>query len=299
MPPKKGYCFTLNNYDDESLAHIRATLSSDCVYGIVGREVGENGTPHLQGYAMFTRSLGFKTIQSRLDPRCHLEVAAGSPESNRRYCSKDGCFDEYGEIPNSNSSSKPEGKITRDELFSEFTTLLGEGRSSARRGLAEFAKRRPGTFGFSGNVLLRNYLSVQPAEHRPDIIVKWYWGSPGTGKSRSAHEQMPSAFVKEPKSKWWNGYLLERDVIIDDYGLQCIDINHLLRWFDRYPCYVESKGGMLPLIADSFIITSNFHPSQLFKSTVFRFEGGASASVEDAHPQLPALMRRIELLEFN
>jgi len=32
------------------------------------------------------------------------------------------------------------------------------------------------------------------------------------------------------------------DVIIDDFGPNGIDINHLLRWFDRYKCLVENKG---------------------------------------------------------
>lgn len=102
--------------------------------------------------------------------------------------------------------------------------------------------------------------------------------------------------MKEPKSKWWNHYLLEKEVIIDDYGPACIDINHLLRWFDRYKCYVESKHGMLPLYADKFIITSNFHPRDLFKSSTTRFEFSSSTIVSEEHPQLPALMRRVEVI---
>jgi len=47
---------------------------------------------------------------------------------------------------------------------------------------------------------------------------------------------------------------LEKEVIIDDFGPGGIDINHLLRWFDRYKCMVETKGGMIPLIADKFIL---------------------------------------------
>lgn len=77
--------------------------------------------------------------------------------------------------------------------------------------------------------------------------------------------------------------MCEKDVIIDDFGPNGIDINHLLRWFDRYRCYVENKGGMIALYADNFIITSNFHPSEIFS-----FAG-------ETNVQLPALMRRIDL----
>lgn len=80
--------------------------------------------------------------------------------------------------------------------------------------------------------------------------------------------------------------MLETEVIIDDYGPMCIDINHLLRWFDRYKCLVECKHGMLPLYATKFIVTSNFHPNQIFKFG------------DEVHPQLPALERRMSIVEM-
>jgi hypothetical protein len=156
-----------------------------------------------------------------------------------------------------------------------------------RRGLDQFVESFPGTYYFSGHNLLRNYLFLQRPIERPEINCKWIWGEPGKGKSRKAHEDLPGAYIKEPKTKWWNGYMLERDVIIDDYGPQCIDINHLLRWFDRYKCLVESKGGMLPLHAVNFIVTSNFHPERIFKFG------------DEINPHVPALMRRMNVIEMN
>lgn len=275
MPtPKKAYCFTLNNYTSEEYEEICGKLSDDCLYAIIGKEVGESGTPHLQGYCLFKRALQFNTIKNRYLPRCHIEVAAGSADANRAYCSKGGSFVEYG--------TKPKKSNTRSELASAFCSHMGSGRS----GMVQFAAEEPGTWYFSGHNLLRNYLAIQPPISRDAISVKWYYGEPGVGKSRRAHMELPDAFIKEPRTKWWSGYALETDVIIDDFGPNGIDINHLLRWFDRYKCVVESKGGMLPLYAVNFIVTSNFHPSQ-----VFQFGGEPNA-------QLPALMRRIECIEM-
>lgn len=124
-------------------------------------------------------------------------------------------------------------------------------------------------------------------QQRPDISVTWIYGAPGVGKSRKAHGEMPEAYIKEPRTKWWNGYIMEKEVIIDDFGPLGIDINHLLRWFDRYKCMVETKGGMIPLLASKFIVTSNFHPVDCFKDK----EGVP-------HPQHDALMRRINIEEM-
>lgn len=277
MSPRRAYCFTLNNYTEDEYTTIIGVCESESQYAIVGREVGESGTRHLQGYIMFKRSYRFQTIKDRYLPRCHIEIAAGSPRANRDYCSKDGNFREFGEqLPT------VEGGSNRDELARAFVSSLQQGRP----GLVQFADSNPGTWYYSGHNLLRNYVSIQSPVHRPGINVRWYWGEPGTGKSRKAHEELPEAYIKEPKTKWWNGYMLEQDVIIDDYGPQCIDINHLLRWFDRYKCYVESKGGMLPLYAVTFIVTSNFHPESVFKFG------------DEINPQLGALMRRIVCTEF-
>ena len=107
------------------------------------------------------------------------------------------------------------------------------------------------------------------------------------GKSRLAHETLPEAYIKDPRTKWWNGYLCHSDVIIDDFGPNGIDINHLLRWFDRYKCLVETKGGMVALYATTIIVTSNFHPQDIFKFG------------DEVNVQLPALMRRINIEEMN
>lgn len=81
--------------------------------------------------------------------------------------------------------------------------------------------------------------------------------------------------------------MLEKTCIIDDFGPLGIDINHLLRWFDRYKCYVEIKGDMCPLLVEKFIITSNFHPKDVFTDNL-----GCT------HSQYPALERRIQIIEI-
>lgn len=277
------YCFTLNNYTDEEYTSICDVLRTITKYFIIGKEVGEQGTPHLQGYFILTTRTRITTLKSRVSARAHYETSRGTPDANRVYCSKDGQFFEHGECPPP-GAREHKSKIDRDELATTYRAALGRGRL----GLDEFAADFPGVIGFNGHTLFRNTIASTGAAPRPDIRVEWIYGPPGVGKSRSAHERLPSAYIKDPRTKWWNGYCLEKDVIIDDFGPNGIDINHLLRWFDRYRCYVEIKGDMCPLLADNFIVTSNFHPRDVFTD-----------SMGVVHAQYPALERRIIINEMN
>ena len=57
MAKSNRFCFTKNNYSDLDVA----ILSGDCTkyfkYWCFGKEVGESGTPHLQGYFEFDNSM--------------------------------------------------------------------------------------------------------------------------------------------------------------------------------------------------------------------------------------------------
>jgi len=291
MAPASRYSFTLNNYSEDEYLSLRRSLESSCKYAIIGKEVGESGTPHLQGYCIFLTRCVFSSVKDRLNPRVHVEVSRGSPRQNRSYCRKDGDYWEFGEAPaGSAAPSRSGGRPSKDTIALAFQESIARGHD----GLNEFADSFPGEYSFSGHVLLRNSLFRRRPVERPTINVQWFHGPPGSGKSRRAHAELPDAYIKDPKTKWWNGYLLEETCIMDDFGHKSIDLNHLLRWFDRYKCTVETKGGMLPLYVTKFIVTSNFVPSDIFKEHVFT----NNVSELSDHPQLEALMRRITLVSF-
>lgn len=277
-PQVRHFCFTLNNYDEEEYTSVCNYFEAEAKYWIIGKEAGESGTPHLQGYASLKRRSTFNVIRDKLGRRAHIESARGTSRQNREYCSKGGDFAEGGNL------SSEGGRPDRDDLAKQFMVALGSGA----QGVDEFAHTFPGTYIFSGHNMLRNALSLYTPVCRPGITVRWLYGEPGVGKSRRAHEEIPEAYIKDPRTKWWNGYLMQKDVIIDDFAPLGIDMNHLLRWFDRYKCYVESKGGMLALLACNFIVTSNFHPLDCFKDK----EGVP-------HPQMDALYRRITIEEIK
>lgn len=107
------WCFTLNNYTEDEVKHVQELVPDMATFVLYGKETGEEGTPHLQGYIQFNKDLRLSAIKKKL-PRAHLEVARGSPEQNIEYCSKDGDVFTKGKLRQRNS-----GKRNDLELFKE------------------------------------------------------------------------------------------------------------------------------------------------------------------------------------
>lgn len=85
----RKWCFTLNNYTELEFTQLPKTFSG--AKYIIGKEVGENNTKHLQGFVAFKNTKAFSKVK-KLIPRAHIEKAKGNDRQNYDYCSKDGKF---------------------------------------------------------------------------------------------------------------------------------------------------------------------------------------------------------------
>lgn len=91
--PKFRYCFTLNNYSDTEFSNIKNFCAECAKEYIVGEEIGENNTPHLQGYMSLKKKLRITSLHKIPGfERCHFEETKGSKEQNFKYCSKGGKY---------------------------------------------------------------------------------------------------------------------------------------------------------------------------------------------------------------
>ena len=87
----KRWVFTLNNYTEEDCEQLRRHLIDvACYFAVVGKEVGEGGTPHLQGFASFKTFKYFTAVKRLVGEGVHLEVAKKPDAANDKYCSKGG-----------------------------------------------------------------------------------------------------------------------------------------------------------------------------------------------------------------
>jgi len=117
MPGSKHWVFTLNNYTAlEYDSMVAFSETPECEYIVIGKEMGDNGTPHLQGYVCFTNRKTLASVKRLLSDRAHLETMRGKPMEASTYCKKDGDYYEFGSLP------AGRGKRTDWELLLEYVT---------------------------------------------------------------------------------------------------------------------------------------------------------------------------------
>lgn len=92
------YVFTLNNYEEEDINLLILYFKDNAKKWIFGEEVGDSGTPHLQGYMEFRNQKKWIVIKEKCEPLQHAYSARayGSLEANYDYCTKQGIKFYYG-----------------------------------------------------------------------------------------------------------------------------------------------------------------------------------------------------------
>lgn len=123
----KHWCFTLNNYTPEDVDRIDS-LEETVDYLIYGKEVGESGTPHLQGFVSFKNRVRRSTAVARLG-QAHFTVARNVDQAIE-YCKKEGDFKEFG--------NRPKGPGARSDL-EDFKKAVLDGETSMSKLRADFS----------------------------------------------------------------------------------------------------------------------------------------------------------------
>lgn len=115
-------CWTLNNYTEEHIAAVKL-LSMDCKYIVFGKEVGDEGTPHLQGFLILKKRRRITAINKwfadSVGKAWHSEITRGTNDEAADYCKKDGDYWETG--------SYPKGRGTRTDI-KQFLEAVREGQ---------------------------------------------------------------------------------------------------------------------------------------------------------------------------
>jgi len=262
MSRSKNFCFTLNNYSEEELESVSKW---DCKYLIVGKEVGESGTPHLQGFIVFKETRTLSVLKKKLSDRAHWEIMRGTPQQAAEYCKKDGNFAEIGVAPLTPAEKGAKGGTMEKDRWDDILSLAEAGDwESLKIKHAEVYVNKLKALEYV-NKKRKKIIETLDGE----MEHQWLYGPPGTGKSLQARKENPGAFIKDPKTKWWDGYNGEETVIIDDFDkYQVSQGGDMKRWMDRYAFQAEFKGGYEVIRPKKIIVTSNYHPSDIWEDEI-------------------------------
>lgn len=239
----RGWCFTVNNYSDEDK---QALIDLPSQYIVWGEEVGESGTPHLQGYIHFTHEKTMNTMK-KYHRTAHWEKRMGSIKQAIEYCKKDNT--NIVEIGTVRVTEDPK---TTTQKWQTILNLAKEGK------IDELEENFPREY-VSNYSTLRRILDKKGGVLEGPLEHEWWVGPTGTGKSKKIWEDFPEHYQKQT-NKWWDNYENEEIVVIEEWEPknECTAAK-LKIWCDRYPFPAEIKGGIIQGIRPrKIIVTSNY-----------------------------------------
>lgn len=144
------WVFTLNNWTADDISRLADLgASTNVQYLVFGREVGDSGTPHLQGFVIFSRSQRLNQAKELIGQRAHLERARGNNKQASDYCKKDGDFEEYGELAG-------QGKRSDWDRYKDWVLELGRvptDRELAANQTSLYARYRDACFSIAKAIL--------------------------------------------------------------------------------------------------------------------------------------------------
>lgn len=240
---RKTWVYTWNNYTDadiEQLKLLEVNMHRCC------KEIGENGTHHLQGAITFKRTYRLAALK-KLFPKVHWEPAKSADPEN--YCIK-------GEIV-IDIKKNEQGK--RNDLSEAIAIATSQG-------IKKCAKEHPETF-------VKYYKGIKELLFTTHEDQEWFAtevivliGPPGCGKSKEARRIDPTLYnVPEPinGTVWFDGYTGQETILLDDfYGW--LRYHTLLQITDGYPMKLPIKGGFVHRNWKRVIITSNKPPEEWY-----------------------------------
>lgn len=268
----RNYFLTFNNWTSDDFVNVLTwKYTSWCFFGF---EVGELcGTPHMHVALGCKSQIMEGTIKQMFPGRevqatknIHLVIA---------YCIKDGhCFIR-GTLPQAPAIKAKKGGDATKRKWERIAELARCGN------LDDIASEEPHAYITSYQNLKKIKADCRPIpedlpmirEDATETVTRgcgiWIWGPSQCGKSHRVRTEYGKRICNKPCNNKWmpNSYDPDQhDVIL----LEDFDIRHkafvdtLKIWADRYAFTVELKGTMLTVRPEKIIITSNYHPRDIW-----------------------------------
>lgn len=279
----RGWCYTFNNYTEEDVT--RLSLMSQPIYHVFGKEIGESGTPHLQGFLYMKNPRKFKCMK-KLIGNAHIAPLYGNstPLKAAMYCKKsDPNPFEFGICP-IGPIAKGQTLEERRALNVQFCSrLIDEGAAS----IAMIGDIKPNQLPLlkKAEEILKRDLMPCPPLH-PFMRNYFLYGPKGTGKTYMAErmaydlyciltgdqrkqDDIPyedMIYVMCPDKDWMDGYNGQPTMIIDEIDESTRpSVQFMKRITLKRPVRVQVKGGSMMANPAMVIGISNYNLESVYK----------------------------------
>lgn len=267
--PSRKWIFTVNNYTERDIAWAKS-IEAKCM--TVSKEVGESGTPHLQGRVIFKRNYRLAQLK-KLHGKANWLIMIDENDNNYvRKVDSDIIID----YDHRRQGARTDLNEIKDEIM--------KGKS-----VDDIALENPQLYHQYGRTLEKLEDLKCKNKFRTEMTEGiWIHGETGTGKSHLAFEdynENTHYLWNNIDKGWWDGYNGQETVILNDFRGE-IPYGTLLQLIDRWPFNVPRRSRKpVPFLAKKIIITSSLPPDKIYKN-------------RDAEDKIEQLLRRLKIIKL-
>lgn len=241
-----------------------------CSYFIAGEEHGEptpekpEGYHHWQFFFQLEKDRPFGWIVKRI-PGVHVEARKGpvlgdvdhpgwpdapGTRGAMDYCMKDGNFEQFGQV-----IDRP-GQGARSDL----AIFVEDCKTKTD---AELWVAHPSNMVRYNRVPEKVRAAfVTPRTKLTQLV--WIFGPSGSGKTLYVGKYYQDLYNKD-HTIWWNNYTGQKHVMMDELNSPDFSYNELLKIGNKDRLQVQVKGGYVDFVSETFVITSNIEPQQVYQ----------------------------------
>lgn len=253
---------TLNNYASEewNVLTSEAFFNKHCTYLIIAKEIAPTTrTPHLQMYFEFKNAKRFSTLKE-LIPRAYFASRRGTALQASDYCKKTASGDNLVE----------RGELTQQGKRNDWAETIEDLKHG--ESILSVLDERPHHLPCINALKTYQRETLGVPMDRPAMRYIWIYGKSQVGKSALVRGMFGKLDTyAKPSGRWFDGYTKQKIIWLEDFvgdtheQTPTLERDMMLKLCDPYQLSLPIKGGYVPCAAKLVVITSNYHPSEVFK----------------------------------